>query len=445
MSFLAFCRRLGLDLEPFQRRIVRAVTSGEREIVALLPRGQGKTSLMSLIALHHLTTVEDAKVVVAAASRQQATHLFEYAERYARELGDPHVVPRHLVLRWCPHPDTPKIWTRSLEVWASDARKLHGLTPSLAIIDELQAHADQSVYIALNSALHKRARAQLVTISTAGQGGSSPLGLLRARALALPSVKRQGAVTEARGTGLRFLEWSVAGDADVDDPRVVKRANPASWITVEQLAHARASLPDLAHRRFVANQWTEQAGHSLPPAAWQACVGKPVFEPGERIYAAVDLGGQDSSTALVWVNERLHVGAAIYEGEDGLLEAQDHIRELATTYTLAEVTFDPWHAQAIAAELEREGLVTTAFPQHDSRMCPASGGLYDAIIHKRLVLPDDSILATHAANAIARHGRRGWRIDRPPSRPHIDGIIALAMCVDIATHRPEPVKLLGWL
>jgi 5-methylcytosine-specific restriction endonuclease McrA len=42
-------------------------------------------------------------------------------------------------------------------------------------------------------------------------------------------------------------------------------------------------------------------------------------------------------------------------------------------------------------------------------MVPASGQLYDAIVHRRLVLPDDQVLATHAANAIARHGRRGWR------------------------------------
>lgn len=135
----------------------------------------------------------------------------------------------------------------------------------------------------------------------------------------------------------------------------------------------------------------------------------------------------------------------MYEGEDGLLEAADHVRELARQFELVEITFDPWHAAAIAAELEREGLLVTQFAQQDARMVPASAGLYDAIVHKRVVLPDDPILATHAANAIARHSRRGWRIDRPPSRPHIDAIIALAMCVDIATHRPEPVKLLGWL
>lgn len=441
----AFAKRCGLDLEPFQHRILRAIDSGEREIVASLPRGNGKTALIALVALHHLVSTPGAKIVVAAASRQQATLLFEYAERYARALSDPHVVHRHLVLRWCDDPSQPKVFTRSLEVWASDARKLHGLTFSLAIVDELQAHADQDVYIAMSSALHKRQGAQLLVISTAGQGADSPLGKLRARALALPSVKQRGAVTDARGPGLRWLEWSIADDGDVEDPRVVKRANPASWITVAQLAHARAGLPDLAHRRFVANQWTEQAGHWLPPGAWHACTGQPVIEPGERIYAAVDVGGRDSSTALVWISEDLHVGAAVYEGEDGLLEAAEHIRYLARNFDLAETTFDPWHAAAIAAELEREGLIVTQFPQQDARMCPASAALYDAIVHQKIVLPDDPTLAQHSANAIARQSRRGWRIDRPPSRPHIDAIIALAMCLDIATHRPAPVELLGWL
>ena len=78
----------------------------------------------------------------------------------------------------------------------------------------------------------------------------------------------------------------------MDNPRVVKRANPASWVTVDQLRATRESLPDLAHRRFVANQWTERAGHWLPPGAWDRCVGEPSFEPGERIWAAIDIGGE---------------------------------------------------------------------------------------------------------------------------------------------------------
>ena len=42
-------------------------------------------------------------------------------------------------------------------------------------------------------------------------------------------------------------------------------------------------MPDLAHRRFVANQWTERAGHWLPPGSWQACAGQPDFTDGARL------------------------------------------------------------------------------------------------------------------------------------------------------------------
>ena len=78
-------------------------------------------------------------------------------------------------------------------------------------------------------------------------------------------------------------------------------------------------------------------------------------------------------------------------------------------------------------------------------MIPASATLHAAIVEQRLVLPDDAQLARHAADAIARHSRRGWRIDKPNARTNIDAIIALCMAVERAEHRPEPVELLGWL
>jgi hypothetical protein len=58
---------------------------------------------------------------------------------------------------------------------------------------------------------------------------------------------------------------------------------------------------------------------------------------------------------------------------------------------------------------------------------------------QRLTLPDDAELARHASEAIARHNRRGWRIDKPNPRSNIDAVIALAMAVE----RAEQVELLG--
>jgi phage terminase large subunit-like protein len=108
-----------------------------------------------------------------------------------------------------------------MRVLAADAPRLHGLTPTLAIVDELHAHATDDVYIALRTALIKTPESKLITISTAGQGADTPLGHLRTRALAQPSVIRRGAVTDAHGGQLRFLEWSLPEDGEADDARQV--------------------------------------------------------------------------------------------------------------------------------------------------------------------------------------------------------------------------------
>src|SRR5688572_2163475 len=110
-----------------------------------------------------------------------------------------------------------------------------------------------------------------------------------------------------------------------------------------------------------------------------------------------------------------------------------------------EVVADPWRFGQAAQELEREGLTVAVFPQHDARMIPASARLHAAIVEERTTLPPDPLLARHAADAIARHSRRGWHIDKPNPRTNIDAVIALCMAVERAEFKPEPVELLGWL
>ena len=139
--------------------------------------------------------------------------------------------------------------------------------------------------------------------------------------------------------------------------------------------------------------------------------------------ASRTVGGERSATAVIFLNANLHVGAGIYHGDSGVLEAVDHVRALAGTYNVRELVYDPWRFGQAAQELEREGMLVVAFPQHDARMIPASARLHAAVVEQRLTLPDAPELARHAS----------------------DAIIALAMAVERAEHRPEPVELLGWL
>lgn len=64
-----------------------------------------------------------------------------------------------------------------------------------------------------------------------------------------------------------------------------------------------------------------------------------------------------------------------------------------------------------------------------------------------MTLSSDPVLSRHAASAVQRHGLRGWRLERPSRSPEdaIDGLIALAMALDRAEARAEPVELVGWI
>jgi len=427
-SFEAFCGEIELDLEPFQRRIARAVLGPQQECLILLPRGNGKSTLTAALGLFHLVTVEHAAVYCAAASREQASIVFSAAREFSFLLGDEHVVPRHLELRWCPDPDQPKFPTGILKVLAADAPKLHGLTPSLAIVDELQAARDPDVYLALRTAVLKRPGSRLITISTAGQGAESPLGILRTRALSLPKVTHRGALTDARGPTLRMLEWSVPAELD-PSAKEAKRANPASWLSLAALADQRHAVPDGAWRRYHCNQWTAAEGYWLPAGAWQACIGTPLITDGEEIWVGVDIGGEISSTAVVWTNRAGHVDCWIGHGDEAVLAARDLIGDLAGRYAIRELAFDPWRASQLAQELGERGIRVSSFPQTDARMIPASQRLYQEIVERQLVLPPNPELARHAMDAIARHSRRGWRLDSPHARRaiNIDGVVALAM------------------
>jgi hypothetical protein len=159
----------------------------------------------------------------------------------------------------------------------------------------------------------------------------------------------------------------------------------------------------------------------------------------------VDVGGERSASAVVWVNAALHVGAVIYQGEQCVLDCVDHVREVAGRYQVVEVIADPWRFGQAAQELEREGLTVAVFPQHDRAHDPGLGT--PARRDRRAA----HHFATRPAARPSRSGRhrppsrRGWRIDKPNPRTNIDAVIVLCMAVERAEVKPEPVELLGWL
>jgi phage terminase large subunit-like protein len=128
-GFEAFCALIDFPLEPYMRRIARAYFGTAREVVIVLPRGNAKTTLASLIGLHHLLTVRTASVVIGASSRDQARIAFKRMEGFLEHPAlEGLVTVRHLELRY---------EGRKLRVVPSDGPRTHGLSCSLYIGDEV--------------------------------------------------------------------------------------------------------------------------------------------------------------------------------------------------------------------------------------------------------------------------------------------------------------------
>ena len=436
--FERFFGLVGFELEPFQRQIAEEVFSPRRETLILEPRGNGKSTLLAALALFELLSTPNPQIAVGAASREQAGTLFEIARAMA---AHPEIARRVELTRR--EIRTPTGWLR---VVASDGPEQHGLILSLAIVDELHAHRDDELYLALRTGMLKRADAKLVTISTAGIGAESPLGRLHARARTLPEIQRSGAFTRAVGKNFAMLEWALPEQAEIDDMEAVKEANPASWLSAEALAEQREAVHELAFRRYHANQWVQAEAPWIAAQAWDACSAKPEIPDGaSEVVLGVDaaIRHDSSAVATVWKDPAgiFHASFEVWtptpERDVELELVVEHIRRQARRYRVRGVAFDPyflWHA---AQRLEAEGIAMVEWKQDNARMVPATQTLYETIVHQRLRHGGHEVARAHALAAEVRETERGLRI-RKSGKERNDAVVALAMAVEWASRQAEP-------
>jgi phage terminase large subunit-like protein len=230
----------------------------------------------------------------------------------------------------------------------------------------------------------------------------------------------------------------LSNEEDPDDLRKAKACNPAAYITVAGLRKQKAALPPAAFGQFHCNVWGRAESTWLPSGAWAACADETRFRDGERIWVACDVGGDRSSTAVVWLNRDLHVGVKVWQGEDAIQFAAFEVLKLAERYSIAEIVYDNWRAAMLARTWEQHRLRCTVFSQSDNRMVPASQALYDAVVERKIRHPNDEDLNRHVATAIARMKPRGWRLDKANESDQIDAVVSLAMALEAATAPPPP-------
>lgn len=445
-DFAAFCEELVLDtgnrfvLEPYQRTMLTDHFGGVTEIVIVIPKKNGKTTLLGALALFHLLEWPEAECVIGASSRDQARILFKQAAGLVRRSGldtrfDVKSGYGEIRLK-----DGTKDGPR-VRVLAADATTADGVIPTLALVDELHRHPSGELYGVFMDGLGPR-DGRMITISTAGATQDSPLGLLRKKALELEDVLRDEAAkyTYAKSVDGAFAmhEWSLDPSDDVDDMAVVKLTNPASWQTEAALArrHGSPSMTPWQWKRFACGIWTEGEEPWIRPEMWDKLKVEGLeLESGEPVWIGVDIGVKHDSTAVVTVaareDGRVAVKATVLRPDaEGvpLAAVEQAVRDACDGRNVQSVLYDPWRFQRSAEILSDEGLPMVEFPQSPERMANASENLFRLIESGELVHDGDPVLRAHVVAGATKATERGWRLVKDPklSRP-IDALIALAM------------------
>lgn len=318
-----------------------------RTVYCQIPRKNGKSTVGAVIGNYMMVADGEpgAEVVSAATTRDQARIIFDYAKAMVR--SQPALKKRLGVLTRNIH----DIQTSSkFEPVSADAHTLDGLNIHCALVDELHAHKDSTVWDVLATATGSRRQPLMVAITTAGFERSVCIQKYNYCEQILGGVIDDDTV-------FAYITEIDPGD-DWTDPAVWAKANPNLGVSLfpeqlEALCLEARHMPSQQNnfRCKHLNEWVNQAERWLNLEDWKACVADYSEESlyGRACYGGLDLSVTIDLTACVLVfppEERDEPWKAIYR----FWVPRERVQKRARGYTVDKVPFDVW---------ERDGLILT--------------------------------------------------------------------------------------
>lgn len=437
-----------LKLRDWQRDLVGSVLDAEiqpRLAGWMMPRGQGKSTLMAAMGLYELYEGgEGATICVVAVDERQAGIVFGIARRMV-EL-DPELSARCQVFK-----ERLVIPGRDAQFHClpAEPKRLEGLDYSLAILDEAGV-VNRDSYEVLVLAQGKRERSTLVAIGTPGPN-------LDDQVLA---DLRNYAAEHRDDTSMVWREFSAAGydDHPVDCQHCAELANPAlgDFLAPDALA---ALLPpktrESTYRRARLCQFaSDTEGRFLPSGVWESLETGEGVPDGATVVLALDGSFSDDTTALlvgtvataphfdtVGVWERPRADDTGYRVP--VADVEDAIRQACRRWSVVEIVADPFRWTRTLQALEAEKLPVVEFPHSPSRLTAATTDLYSAAVNGKMSHSGDAKLAAHVGAAVIIDDARGMRLSkqsRSPTAPKIDLAACLVMAHSRATWRATRKK-----
>lgn len=453
-------------LHEFQRRFILDIYDnphGTSTAYLSVARKNGKSALIAGILLAHLVgpeAVQNSQIVSGAMSRDQAALVFNLACKMIQlnpQLADlVHIIPSSKRL-------IGKPMNVEYKALAAEGKTAHGLSPVLAILDEVgQIRGPRSDFVdAIVTSQGAHDTPILIAISTQAANDADLL-----------SVWLDDAIKSKDPHTVCHL-YTAPDECDLSDETAWKAANPALGVFRSEAdlrkQHGNAvRMPssESMFRNLCLNQRVSTASPFVSRTVWDQNSGEP--EPGKAItwYAGLDLSARTDLTAFVLVgadedggihvfphfwtpanglHERAKRDRSPYDmwAEQGLIHttpgstvdyehvARD-IAEIIDGLDVESIAFDRWRIDVLKKEFERIGLELplSEFGQGYKDMAPALDELEAALLNGRLRHGSHPVLQMCAANSVVCKDPAGGRkLDKSKATGRIDGMVALAMAI----------------
>lgn len=456
-----------LRLAEFQKDFIRAVydnPAGTRRAILSVSRKNGKSGLIAGLLLAHLVgpmAMLNSQIVSGAMSRDQAALVFSLAAKMIQQSPKlsslVRIVPSGKRLIGLPM----NVEFRAL---AADGKTAHGLSPVLAILDEVgQVRGPQSDFIdAITTSQGAHEAPLLIAISTQAASDADLLSVWIDDAKASADPRIVCRVYEAPA-GCELL-----------DEAAWKAANPALGLFRSlddlrgQMAQAQR-MPSMENtaRNLLLNQRVSTDSPFVSPDVWKAC-GGPLLPFDGPVFAGLDLSMRTDLTALVIVGlvcGKWQVHAFFWTPEQGLLDRArrdrapydvwhrqgflrttpgatvdyEHVAtdmlEILADLDVQAVAFDRWRIDLLRKELDKLGaeLPLVEWGQGFKDMAPALDALEAELLNGRIAHGMNPVLSMCAANAVVTKDPTGARkLDKSRATGRIDGMQALSMAMGAA-------------
>lgn len=456
-----------LVLADFQKVFIRELYDnphGTRRAYLSIARKNGKSGLIAGLLLAHLVgpeAVQNSQIVSGAMSRDQAALVFSLASKMVQlspTLSDlVRIVPSGKRLIGLPL----NVEFRAL---AADGKTAHGLSPVLAILDEVgQVRGPQSDFIdAIVTSQGAHQAPLLIAISTQAASDAD-----------LFSIWLDDAAN-SNDPHIVSHVYAAPEGCELLDEAAWRAANPALGLfrsekdLAEQMKQAQR-MPSMENtaRNLLLNQRVSTESPFVSPDVWKSC-GGPVGTPEGPVFAGLDLSARTDLTALVLIwrdGNTWNVQPHFWTPEQGLQDRAKRDRvpydvwerqgflhttpgasvdysfvaadmaELLADLDVQGVAFDRWRMDVLQRELDAIGLdlPLIEWGQGFKDMAPALDALEAELLNGRVAHGNHPVLTMCAANAVVTKDPAGSRkLDKARATGRIDGMQALAMAMGLA-------------